>query len=875
MANNKRDDFSVKTKEFLAKRVNFICSNQDCCRGTLAPKTDDDSFINTGVAAHICAAAPGGPRYDSKMTSEQRKSVDNGIWLCQTCSKLIDSDVKKYSVEVLKNWKSKAEARAEEGIVKPIYESTNIDNKFIEIISNDTPSLDLVTGDSEEKGYSELYKDYIKKFEFIKDYIYCETFGNIFDKKFDNLNNDEYIILGKDILDWLMGKREFPINQLISFYDKLSIDYKFENDSLIKRRWDGIISYFKGNIEESYKIYIELLDKVKLTKNIPSWFKDDIYIDGRNIYNLLDNIAGRFSINNIFQNQLDKNNHKLSYPVIDRIRSDIYENTIEKVIEYKNKSRNTIIYGIGLERLLNYIQEAVYISIMYGSITQLRLVRKILSNSLGIYSDCYKEEKFYKLTLKLKVLSGEFKEFKKIYNTIKYEYKFVNSKEFISEIFELQNSMLTFDIDNYYCFIFDVYGRNIADDKFKYLESKIYEILDEKKDVNPYFIETTLRSITNNIHRINNKKKLFHLLLLYIKKDYSRFYMYFSDILNNIIINELNESEKIAYIRLVKKCYKLDNVNVVHAIMNIKKYTGINFFDEYLTKSRYTRIINNLNNNENHKALKDILDDIDKIVKQRDEKPGVHVGYAVHYNLSNFFIKKDYTEEMKKLIINDFFPLAKRILISKNQYAYEKINILNAVIDIVICDESEEIKKECELLIKNIALESAKNPFGKIKSEIDIKINELLFEYACNKITLSSLLSKYLIYAVEDDSNLEEILKCIIQLIKWKKISNANIEKIYIIYNLAINKRKNEITKYVIELSSVFINTQFYEYIEIDLNEIISYNNYDELIFIVDMIHNLTNKKRYKMQKIISILEKNENYNLKYVINKYLKNGGK
>lgn len=71
--------------------------------------TKDDEVINLGVAAHITAAAPGGPRYDSSLSADQRKSASNAIWLCQTCAKLIDSDELKYTVEVLKSWKTQAE----------------------------------------------------------------------------------------------------------------------------------------------------------------------------------------------------------------------------------------------------------------------------------------------------------------------------------------------------------------------------------------------------------------------------------------------------------------------------------------------------------------------------------------------------------------------------------------------------------------------------------------------------------------------------------------------------------------------------------------------------------------------------------------------
>ena len=107
-----RDDFPMPVKEALAKRVALVCSRPGCGQVTAGPQAEPTGVINVGVAAHITAAAPDGPRYDPTLTSEERRSIDNGLWLCQTCAKLVDSDTTRYAVEVLRAWRQSAEARA-------------------------------------------------------------------------------------------------------------------------------------------------------------------------------------------------------------------------------------------------------------------------------------------------------------------------------------------------------------------------------------------------------------------------------------------------------------------------------------------------------------------------------------------------------------------------------------------------------------------------------------------------------------------------------------------------------------------------------------------------------------------------------------------
>lgn len=104
-----REEFKLKTITTLSKRAGFLCSNPDCRRSTVGSHDDDDKSTLLGVAAHITAASIGGPRYNSAMSSVDRISIRNGIWLCVNCSTLIDKDPKKFSLELLNKWKKDIE----------------------------------------------------------------------------------------------------------------------------------------------------------------------------------------------------------------------------------------------------------------------------------------------------------------------------------------------------------------------------------------------------------------------------------------------------------------------------------------------------------------------------------------------------------------------------------------------------------------------------------------------------------------------------------------------------------------------------------------------------------------------------------------------
>ncbi len=106
---NKRDDFKAKTKMQIKMRAGFLCSFPRCRVATVGATSDEEGVISVGMVAHICAAAPGGPRYDKSMSSEERSSARNGMLMCESHGKAINSKDSQFTVDQLREWKQQAE----------------------------------------------------------------------------------------------------------------------------------------------------------------------------------------------------------------------------------------------------------------------------------------------------------------------------------------------------------------------------------------------------------------------------------------------------------------------------------------------------------------------------------------------------------------------------------------------------------------------------------------------------------------------------------------------------------------------------------------------------------------------------------------------
>ncbi|MCE8028796.1 hypothetical protein HOP54_08850 [Halomonas daqingensis] len=114
-----RDEFTANTRIALAKSVGYACSI--CFVDTLGSLDSATVVSRDGRAAHICAAAEGGPRYRESMAVEERGSFENGIWLCTSHANEVDLKINEqlYPEHVLRGFKENAQRLASDRLGKP------------------------------------------------------------------------------------------------------------------------------------------------------------------------------------------------------------------------------------------------------------------------------------------------------------------------------------------------------------------------------------------------------------------------------------------------------------------------------------------------------------------------------------------------------------------------------------------------------------------------------------------------------------------------------------------------------------------------------------------------------------------------------------
>ena len=312
-------------------------------------------------------------------------------------------------------------------------------------------------------------------------------------------------------------------------------------------------------------------------------------------------------------------------------------------------------------------------------------------------------------------------------------------------------------------------------------------------------------------------------------------------------------------------------------MINIKLYKPkIKDYDEILLKEKiFENIIYNIEDDRNIvSALKDIIQINKDRCIEKENKPGVTIGYGTEYNLEKSFFEKDtYIKKTRDVVIKEYIPLAKLILESKNQLIKEKVKSIKTLSYILLVEEDEIIRKNIIDTINNCKFSKQKVSFieANNKTEEDVRNYMLMANYIYGQIDAKQLFLSYLTNIINDENQIEEVLKCIeIARLKNGEDIKLNAQIFYYIFLVAYKENDIDIRSEIIELSDIFIGTEYEEEI---LNKLLDNDidlSYEESVGYLRLIKNISGNELYKYKDIIEKLRNNANFNIRIMVENYI-----
>lgn len=723
-----------------------------------------------------------------------------------------------------------------------------------------------------KKYYSEEYKNYVNSFKELEGYLYSFIFSESSEKCQFSSN---YLNFAKALLEWIMGNSNFPEKEYKKYCEELIRIYKIDTDDVILKRWSAFEKYFTSDISGAVNIYNEIFKDISNLK-CPCDLLDDILIDGRNLLNEIEELNNKIIVDNPFQKELDKHNRKLTMPVYDRLKADSYEKVLKDTFTIQTKNSNTIIFGSGLESVLNEIQNLIFNTVFYGSITHIKLCRKVISNVMYSYSKIHKNENFYKITLKMLALSGEYKEYEKLCLFLGEFQNFWCSSDFIEEILDLKNRNLDYKKINYLNFIYGFYGKYLNDKNYKEIEEKIYEYLKNVDVININLALIMLKNIKININRTQNLEEILKIFEIFIKKGFSRFYHEISYILNCIDVKVLKPE---IYKRYVKIVYQISTtskyVDLKFSIANIlNKNKNARRFYKYKKNLAVKELISfEKEISENYTFFNKMIEDYEKWYKEKEEEPKVVIEHDVSYILSrNFFIQVFENKKIVNLIKDVYLPLALRILESEKQTNTFKLEQLKNLLYLSSIGDYKFLKENINNIISKINYGYGKESsfcncfnYREISNyEIDLYIN-LITLFLNKDENFNDIITQCYEDNFYNKISLELISNCLKIIGCSQKDNELILNQIYCFY-IAVSEKDYTNKLKTIDLLSIFSDTKF-ERKSIELLEKYSLNcSFDIAKRILNII------REYDSRKIINILTNlkvHKNFNVRIIAKNY------
>lgn len=356
-----------------------------------------------------------------------------------------------------------------------------------------------------------------------KDYIAKLSAGysvrDIFNKKLSTSEFDEW---GLSFLKILFEHESIKGFNAGMFVDFLAVQQTEFHNRIVRVRWEAIQCFYLNELEKCLSKLNEALS-VAEDNDVPSWIKQDILIDIRNIQTSIGAEKNQWLIKET-QEKLDNNTEQFHYPVLDRINETLEQKYLEGLYKSRIEPPTTVSIGNNFDEFCRLIVNALVIAMYNGSLTHIRIMHDKLKKFMFYLSSKYDDWKYRRDLFKYAVFSGRDGEAKKILNSYPEILNNLKSDDAVQIMEYCWNMPIRFERVLIQIKAFGLIGDYLEEEDFnKYQDCIFTEVDNYFNNVNPPISIgiSFFKEMRNIAYRLDQKKLLNICFNCFEKKMYS------------------------------------------------------------------------------------------------------------------------------------------------------------------------------------------------------------------------------------------------------------------------------------------------------------------------------------------------------------------
>lgn len=742
------------------------------------------------------------------------------------------------------------------------------DKYYISAFDNENPIHTEIHGDTGLITSGIPSKTVIEKFSSCYDYFFDLLNLSHFKKE---IEQTEFHKFGSTLLSWLVnGKWEVDEEDIVGFISKCSDVFK--NTSWLQKRWDAIRFYFYGNLEKALAFEEQAL-VIAREADESDWIINNILIDCRNIELSVGNLNHKFLANSKYQDELSNKKVTVYLPVLDRYLNNIYETIEKEEFRVETATPYMQLFGSSMSNVITDLANYLFTAAIYGSVTHLKLTRKILINILNRYAKIHDDPSFLFSSLRQYVLDGNTKDYKLFLdNTWDRQYSYIASQA--DEIWKLSDCIPITNKETMKLVVFSTLGPYLTDDVFN--QASEY-ILGYSEFVLWNNSESYFEALLKNLQRMDPEKIIRAIIPIISEK---RFILgnKLSYIILYIDLKRVSEEslQGLSDALMVQLPFIISNNGDPQMIAPLVERNKILFGDlEKIEGNGLSGLQDSLykinrGSGSWYPVLKEEIESA-RVQFVKNSEKGVFHGFAYNpYSMISAIVRKEIdNNEIYKLILDEFIPLSIDVLNSEAAVQTKEtcVACLCEVLS-TLCERNIELPTPVKQALQTVDVEKGTDFFSSSTRKA-LEIRVLMAQIIAGIVDEKELLRWCIEFETLDVKEKIVIIDCLEKYLYHKKNELNTIDSLVVTIVLQCHSANHrEIRKLAVRCLAYLVSSEYHNIAIIELNKAA----YDAADIVRNTLLRICKNDVLPMDissNLISVLCNDANYYIRHAANEY------